>query len=112
MLSFFSAFVFSSVIVLMTVFLVQIHLLNERRPRLLPFEDSDLSLLIENNIESANAKVYNDVELLDLDQNGPGGKVKLLFTNEMVAQKICVVRYLHQYCIYKSISLNNHVERR
>jgi len=53
----------------------KVHLLNERRPRLLPFEDKDLSTLIEHNLEAVSATVHNDVVLNDIVKL-PNGRVR------------------------------------
>ena len=65
----------------------RVELLNERKPRLLPSEDEDLSSLIERNLTRLGVTIHNGGELRDLDVAQDGALVDAYVETDGVMRK-------------------------
>ncbi len=72
----------------------RVELLNERKPRLLPSEDEDLSSLIERNLTRLGVTIHNGGELRDLDVAQDGALVDAYVETDGVMRKITVEKVL------------------
>lgn len=59
----------------------EVHLVNQRKPRLLPGEDMDVSELVSKNLLSAGVKVYNNCDLDKITRHGSTASVHLSWKN-------------------------------
>jgi len=57
----------------------KVHLVNQRRERLLPQEDEDMSLFLSRNFERAGVSIHNQCQLMSLDKVDKGVRVTLAY---------------------------------